>query len=120
MVIDDLPPGDYELYLKDTRHVISLRVTAGVHNAEKDFLLSRHRNLETANLQPLHIKDVQVRGKKATVKLGNANPFTRVHVFATRYQPRFPVFDILNVAASKPPYSNVLRVCGLNCSCGTV
>jgi hypothetical protein len=105
MVIDDLPPGDYELYLKDTRHVITLRVTAGVHNAEKDFLLSRHRNLETANLQPLHITDVQVRGKKATVKLGNANPFTRVHVFATRYQPRFPVFDILNVAASKPPYS---------------
>jgi hypothetical protein len=105
LVLDDLAAGNYELYLKDNDHVISILVTQGARNKEKDFIVSRHRHLEGASLQPLHIADIRIGGGKATIKLGNANPFTRLHVFATRYQPRFPAYDILDIAAARPPYS---------------
>ncbi len=108
LVIDDIPAANYILYLKEIAHPISIRVTEGSRNKARDFILSKHRHLEASQVAPLYLESVAVEGGKATVRLGNSTGFTRVHVLASRYTPRFPHFELLDKSSPKPPYSQEL------------
>ena len=105
LLIDDIPAGNYELYLKDTAYAVSVRITEGERNEEKDFILSRHRHLEGSVREPLYISEIEVNDGKARIELGNSTPFTRLHVLATRFAPRFTNFELFNKAWSKPAYT---------------
>jgi hypothetical protein len=85
-----LPVGDYDLVLKRLGERIRIRVAAGevVHGQ----LLNSLRHLQLAGLKPVQIETLSADKESLTVQLRDASPFTRVHIFATRYQPAFPPF----------------------------
>ena len=88
--ISDLPRGDYEMRLKRTNRLMTVRVAEG--KRESNFVLGESRILEVRDQSPLQIADATPKKDGVLVKLANATPFTRVHVFATRYEPAYSVF----------------------------
>ncbi|MDB6151414.1 MAG: hypothetical protein JWQ44_2862, partial [Chthoniobacter sp.] len=86
--IQPLEPGDYSLRLRDEggeSREMTIRVTAG--DRVGNWLLAPNRSLELRDVKPLHIDRLQATDAGVTVKLVNWNPFTRVHVAATRFLP---------------------------------
>ena len=99
--ISDLAVGDYTLYLKETGETISLRITEG--NRRDHHVMSASRILEQRVLRPLQISDVMVGQQNAVVQLENITPFTRVHVFATRFVQRYPAYASLDIGGVPSP-----------------
>lgn len=98
--LDELAAGDYQLVFKDTGQVTDIRVTDG--EIVNSTILGSSRRLETRQDIPLHVKDIKT-GDSVEIKLGGINPSTRVHVFATRYVPRFNALNqFLNVRDTEP------------------
>src|SRR5262245_32133479 len=90
-----LAAGDYELWLKPTGEHVRVRAVAG-------HVLGRLRHLELPKLKPVQVASITAAGDALTVKLADASPFTRVHVFATRYRPAFSAFaDLGKVRAAE-------------------
>jgi hypothetical protein len=89
-----LAAGDYELWLKQTGEQVRVRIVAGDKVA--GYVLGKLRHLELSRLKPVQIKSITADADALTVKLTDASPFTRVHVFATRYRPAFSAFDNLS------------------------
>jgi hypothetical protein len=89
--IKGLTPGDYSLRLggADARE-LSISVTAG--KLMRNWLLSSHRFLESRGAAPLQIESIATTAEAITVKVANANAFTRVHVAATRFLPGEGIF----------------------------
>jgi hypothetical protein len=86
----NLPAGDYSLYLKPDAQEIAVAVTQG---EDRDgFTFSARRALERPRLAPLQVAAVEPGAKAVEIRLANSTPFTRVHVFATRYLPAYDVF----------------------------
>ena len=100
--IDDLPRGDYDLFLKDSSTRILIRLTEGVQR--DGFVLSDYRNLEVSNTSPLQIEAVTAGGDEIQIKLQNAGPFARVHLFATRINPAFSAAANLGEITTPEPY----------------
>ncbi len=99
--ISDLPAGDYRLYLKETGEAISLRVTDG--ERRDGHVLSSNRILERRVLRPLQISDLMVGRQGAVVRLRNVTPFTRLHVIATRFEPRYEAYSALDIGGVPAP-----------------
>ncbi|MDP7010913.1 MAG: hypothetical protein QF685_05995, partial [Verrucomicrobiota bacterium] len=99
--ISDLAVGDYTLFLKETGEAIALRVTEG--NNREHHVMSASRILEQRVLRPLQISDVMVGQQNAVVQLENMTPFTRVHVFATRFVQRYPAYAALDIGGVPSP-----------------
>ena len=93
--ISDLTAGNYELFLKATGEAIPLRITEGPKR--DDYILSANRLLEQRRLRPLQIQSVLTGQAAAVVQLAYATPFTRVHVFGTRFMPRYSAFAGLDI-----------------------
>ena len=89
---EQLPPGDYDLFLKDNNQHILFQVTDG---KEADGLaLGNHRFLElgnsvAGNAKPLQIQTLNANDQTIKIQLGGNSKFTRVHLFATRYAPAY-------------------------------
>ena len=103
LLVRGLVPGDYDLFLKNTRQKITIRVTEGKRG--NGFVLSGNRVLEDNRLDPVQIRSVDIAGGKATIRLGNADKLTRLHVYATRYVPHWDGFAALDVGGIPSPYS---------------
>ncbi|MFL5338684.1 MAG: hypothetical protein ACJ8F7_00835 [Gemmataceae bacterium] len=88
--VRDLPAGDYDLYLKRQNERIRIRVVDGP--VVRDFVLGQLRHLQLAALKPVQIESIAADEQFVTVRLRDISPFTRVHVFATRYEPAFSAF----------------------------
>jgi hypothetical protein len=88
-----LPAGDYSLLLKAEKREINVRVTQG--EARGGFVVSPHRALERPRLAPLHVTALTSTPENVEIRLANVTPFTRVHVFATRYLPAYDLFGRL-------------------------
>ncbi len=101
-VIDKLSPGDYSLLLKPTHEQIQIRVTAGVRRDH--YVLGDFRKLELRNESPLQVRLAQTTADAVRFQLENATPFTRVHVFVTRFEPAFAAFDHLGGVVYPEPY----------------
>ena len=77
-------------------------MAAGV--AAAGCVLGRHRQLEVRNPQPLQIAAVEANAEALAIRLQNASPHARVHVFATRYQPAFVPFAYLSRVGDANPF----------------
>ncbi len=107
--IDDLPPGDYDLWLKQPNRHIRVRVSAG--EQVDQYVAGDHRQLEIRGDQPLQIDSVRAADDSLTIQLRNANECARVHIFATRYQPAFSAFDHLSpVRDAEPAWGHPKRL----------
>jgi hypothetical protein len=92
--IAGLAPGDYDLHLKRTGERIRVRVVGGV--VESGHVLGSTRHLQMAGLKPVAVESLTADNDSVTVQLRDVSRFTRVHVFATRYQPAFDAFANLS------------------------
>lgn len=96
--IRGLPAGDYSLLLKAEGREIAVRVTQG--EARNGFVISSHRALERPRLAPLNVTSIKPVPENVEIRLANITPFTRVHVFATRYLPVYDLFGRLGYAGT--------------------
>jgi hypothetical protein len=95
-----LAAGDYELWLKATGEQVRVRVVAG--EAVAGHVLGKLRHLELSRLKPVQLTSITADADALTVKLADVSPFTRVHVFATRYRPAFSAYgDLGKVRAAE-------------------
>ncbi|KKM90713.1 hypothetical protein LCGC14_1235890, partial [marine sediment metagenome] len=93
VVVDDLPEGDYQLYLKRSGTTVTLRLTAG--DVREGYVMGRKRHLQVRNAKPLQIVSVAADRRTIKVRLANATKFTRVYVVATRYMPEYSIYSNL-------------------------
>jgi hypothetical protein len=85
-----LAAGDYDLWLKRAGQRIRIRVVAGT--VEGDYVLGKLRYLELPALKPVQIASIVADADQVAIQLREVSPFTRVHVFATRYEPAYSAF----------------------------
>ncbi|MCA9173525.1 MAG: hypothetical protein KDB14_03480, partial [Planctomycetales bacterium] len=90
--IAKLPPGDYNLRLKQSGQEIQIRVTDGKELT--GYALGKNRHLELRE-PSVAIDSTVINDKTVQVKLVNAGPDTRVHLFATRFVPAFSPYNEL-------------------------
>ena len=88
-----LSAGDYSLVLKAEGREIAVRITQG--DARDGYVVSPRRALERPRLAPLNVTAVSPAAESVEIRLANVTPFTRVHVFATRYLPAYDLFGRL-------------------------
>ncbi len=94
VVAKGLPPGDFDLWFKRWNRHVRIQITEG--DVSEGFAMGSVRQLELRNQKPLQIAEMTAGPKHLTVRLQNTNPFTRVHVFATRFEPRHDAFRLLS------------------------
>ncbi len=92
--IGGLMEGDYELLLKETGQRLWIRVSDGPVQA--GYVLGRGRDLQLPALKPVQIASIQEDVDTVTIRLRNRSAYTRVHVYATRYEPAFSAFADLS------------------------
>lgn len=90
--LGDLPPGDHEVYLRNEERKIVIRVS-DAERAGLGFILSDFRHLENTVTTPLQINRITEEDGQLSIRLANADPATRVHVYATRFLPEYSLFD---------------------------
>ncbi|HZE96631.1 MAG TPA: hypothetical protein VE981_06380 [Planctomycetota bacterium] len=90
LAIGKLPPGDYELRLKDEDATIELRISAGADAA--GWLVSPRRLLQASDPRSTQIFRIKTGKDEIRVTLVGASPDTRVHVFGTRFVPGHSAF----------------------------
>jgi hypothetical protein len=93
LVLQGLVAGDYDLWLKRSGERIRIRVVDGT--VRGDHLLGKLRYLALPGLKPVQIEAITPDNEQVSIHLRDVSPFTRVHVFATRYQPAFSAFEKL-------------------------
>lgn len=84
-----LPAGDYDLWLKRINQHIRLRVTDGAY--VRGYAAGEARLLELRGRRPTHIRTADLNERTLKIQVANADPFTRVHVFATSFEPAYRV-----------------------------
>jgi hypothetical protein len=77
-----LPAGDYQLFIHRENRVVNIKVTNGT--ARNGWAFGKARHLQLSSAKPLTIPRLETQPNELVIYLGNANPFTRVHVAATR------------------------------------
>jgi hypothetical protein len=100
--IGGLSPGDYDLLFKETGRRIRLRIADGEQKA--GYVLGATRHLEVRGTVPLQVTKVDIEAEQVLIHLANAGKFTRVHLFATRYQPSYSAYGKLASVADAEPY----------------
>ena len=69
-----------------------------------DVALGTSRKLELRHRNPIQIASAAVKNRQLQIQLTHADELTRVHVFATRYQPAFDVMAVLGKPRGSEPY----------------
>jgi hypothetical protein len=94
LVVTGLPAGDYVARSLPSCRRVGVHVLPGERN-EQD-ILARERAVTAAPYRPLGIAECALNGETLAVRLVNASPGTRVHVFANRLlSGRDPATDLL-------------------------
>jgi len=93
VVVEDLPAGDYRLFLKDSGEQVDISLAPG--DLRQGYVLAPRRHLQVRNPRPLQIAAVEADRTKVTIRLANADKLARVHVLATRYMPEYSVYSSL-------------------------
>ncbi|QDU95751.1 hypothetical protein [Lignipirellula cremea] len=101
----NLPAGDYDLELKRESGAqrIRIRLTAGDKLAS--YAVGDYRRLEVRGQEPLQIASVTAADEVVRVQLTNFTPFTRVHLFAGRYEPDYDPYLIYGSVRDVGPFS---------------
>ena len=99
--ISPLEVGDYELLNQRTGLRQRIKVTTG--DVQGAYVMGKWRTLEIRNPTPLYVRDIEVVGDKVRIHLDGNGAYARVHVLATRFQPRFDVFaEMAQIADIEP------------------
>jgi hypothetical protein len=101
LIAKNLRSGDYDLWLKRLNRRISLRLTEG--KLTGTYLLGKVRHLEARGRNPLQIVEVQPSPESISIHLRNFTKHTRVHMFATKYEPEFNPFSNLGRIVDTEP-----------------
>ena len=113
-----LAAGDYDLWLKRLGERIRIRVVAGT--VQDHYVLGQLRYLELPPLKPVQIADIRAERDQVVIQLRDVSPLTRVHIFASRYQPAFSAFaDLARVRAPElagvyPAHADSVYLTGRN------
>ncbi len=99
--ITDLAAGDYDLLLKDSGQHLRLRLVDGP--SREGYGLGKSRQLELRSQQPLQIARLAMLEDKLRIELKNATRFSRVHLFATRYEPAYSSYGKLSTIVDPEP-----------------
>jgi hypothetical protein len=75
-----------------------VRITQG--EARGGFVVSQRRALERPRLEPLNVTALTSTPENVVIQLAHVTPFTRVHLFATRYLPAYDLFGRLGYAGA--------------------
>ena len=102
-LVGGLNAGDYRLLLHGSQESFDIRVEDAT--VADHYLLGKHRFLETMPSQSLNLMPVSTTKSDVVVKVGNASKTTRVHVFATRFEPTLKAFPGL----AKIPFREPVR-----------
>ncbi len=102
-----LPGGDYLLHLKPTDQRIHVRLTDGIDGPY--FVASDKRVLEVDQPTPIQVQALEAEDDTVTIRIANANDYTRVHVAATCYHPDVALFDALNVTQPFAPDAKAMN-----------
>jgi hypothetical protein len=77
-----LPAGDYQLFIHPENRTVTIRVTKGTN--ANGWAWGKTRHLQLTPAKPLTLLRIDPRPDEIVIHVGNATPFTRVHVAATR------------------------------------
>jgi hypothetical protein len=103
LVLEKLPAGDYELFIKGPGTVIEVRIAAGERT--NGWVVSRKRMLEESNPQPIQISRIKAGKDDLKITVENAMPTTRIHVIGTRYLPGHSAFHELGREGLPSPWA---------------
>ena len=102
--ITGLAGGDYELLLRPSARRIRIKVT-DAKSVTEGYLLGTNRHLELRGVSPLQIVDVKRTDAQVKIRFVGANEYSRVHVIASRYYPRFPAWTRLRSVVDAEPFA---------------
>ena len=102
LLLENLPAGDHDLWLKRVNARVRVRITAG--DAEEGLAVGPTRVLEIPRLAPVQISQMRVAEGELRVELSNTSRFTRVHVLASRFAPEYGAFDSLSQVRGRAPF----------------
>jgi hypothetical protein len=108
--IEKLPAGDFELYLRQIRQVIQIKVADGPRKA--GYIISEKRIISTGAKKPLQILAVKEENasNNLVIRLANITDATRVQITGTRFLPQFSMFSELgSLNRSEPEFEYVIR-----------
>ncbi|MEO8352650.1 MAG: hypothetical protein ABI680_13010, partial [Chthoniobacteraceae bacterium] len=110
LTIAKLPAGDYSLRLREDGKdsEIAIRITNG--KLVQNWVIGDSRELENGNGTPLNITSIAANGEAVEITVANANPFTRVHVAATRFLPHPPFTELSGLGRVDPAAARAERL----------
>lgn len=94
LTLENLDPGDYLVYLRDSNRSISLRVV-DANSRSLGYALGKDRLLETGYRDMPVFRTIEVKDDSIGVEIGNLSKQGRLHLLATRFLPEFPPFEWL-------------------------
>ena len=116
--VKGLEPGSYRLADHWSGRSMQISIVKGEQQGE--VLVGQSRLLETNRVRTVHVRDVKLTDDKLQVQLGNHDKFTRIHIVADAYEPRWnqgldlaaPEFPMLTMARARIPsfYINSLKL----------
>ncbi len=101
LTISGLAGGDYDLLMSRTATRIQIKITAG--SVHEGYALGKYRQLEVRDVNPLQITKITTDNEHVQIQLANSGPSTRLHVFATRYEPAYPAYEYLSRVRDEEP-----------------
>ena len=108
LVLSGLEPGDYRLRLKEFNQIIDIRIGQG--KGVDNVIVGDHRRLETRDATPMNLKSVTASSDQVEIQLENADDWTRVHVIASRYHPRFSAYHWMSDIRDTEPWKMIPAV----------
>ncbi|MDA1006837.1 MAG: hypothetical protein O3A87_10230, partial [Verrucomicrobia bacterium] len=93
LLIPMLPAGDYSLRFRAEHREITIKATDGP--VKHGWILGKARHLEAKGQASLQITSITQGNDVIEIKLANTNPFTRVHLAATLFDPGQGLFASL-------------------------
>lgn len=101
LVIQGLPAGDYDLWLKREDRHVRIRVIPGL--VLDRFLIGTLRAGELPRSTAPQITEIAQRDDAVVVKVANASAGARVHVFVSRFEPAFAPFQSFSRVVERQP-----------------
>ena len=94
LIIPALTPGEYSLKAEGIARPVAISVLADAQ-LDGGHWVGKHRSARATPVNLLHVADITVGDEAVTVQLANVSSVTRVHVFATRFEPEYRAAEAL-------------------------